>query len=1051
MAHIFIGIGGTGNGVLKKLADKINANQRLISELRSKPDVVFWLIDCDEMPRISNIPVINTTLQVIDPEKAQDYDYKNDPEFRKWFDPYYRTKGHINGKDSPGAGQIKMSGRYAFTYDIEKIQKDSDRLLTEPGIDFKAARVHIITSLTGGTGAGMVYDVAYLIKQKAADINLYLLEPSFLKIVDAGRKNVYSWNSAYASLIELDFWMSNNPQRSADQQFNMTYKNRVHVNDNKPVGYPAYLFGGTDQFGRSLAATGKKVHDVYQEFIASVLFERSFNNEFSKYLQKNIIDNFEGELSNDPSGHSRAFSGFGITYLRFPKEKLYEYFKNDILSRFIMPKFVESKKDLVEINSEAATFLSQKIGVAEKENKQLTTLIYSLPSAKAIRNASDSRIKKINAAKSNKEIPREQTAIDFNKFENESIILLNKLFAGDKTNVNDIDNINQGFIKLLEKEILNMLSENRNLPDIINFVKHIWSETIKDKNFLEKYYSSIIDQFYKKNLEDEINKLYNRLLVTKTNIFSSKDFNKTKQNFLRSYKDYIEGKNIISWYRHSVDLLERMGNESKKWIQTLEYIKLILTNVVGDADAKTREALSKFKKGLFIYDKILGEKNYVFELHIGDSKGILNSKLVQKFILEPIKTNSESILKTLMKGSLSMEGIELMIKDIYNISEAELNENQGEYQKKCSTLLEKFVYSEIKNKVNAIGLKEVLDWQLGEIYLYVKNLENNKKYQYEEYERTNGKMNAMFGTAGTLALLKDLQNAKTDEWKENAKNHLISNIKDVVHPLWMINESGKDNVRKPWYYIVFPQGMEIPDNIKTGEDEQNSEWHDDRIVFMNVSPGIRLNELENLDDFKNIYLKQMKLKRPPNVSKTSPIFTDYRFYTEWEWDLDMDVTQQADAKTLQYFAFGLTLKDDEKKTLIDRRKAKSGYSFWYVPGNGYKGKNVKKLGDGLAKSYESLNKDLELREHFKARFKEVLNKNLYAVPDDQRFNLVLEMIQQVQKKWVGLRPPEIPENRAVKSGGNPISRAYFYWKKTSDWLSELTQKINHQNYQEHLL
>ncbi len=124
MSLLFIGLGGTGVKVLNKVLAKVGEDTTLSNSLKNN-SLTFWYIDADRIdpPIVKNVTIQKSELSVLQPFGSEDNDYDNDSNFRLWFDPIYRTSGNINSEQEPGAGQIKLNGRYAFYHERVHLKK----------------------------------------------------------------------------------------------------------------------------------------------------------------------------------------------------------------------------------------------------------------------------------------------------------------------------------------------------------------------------------------------------------------------------------------------------------------------------------------------------------------------------------------------------------------------------------------------------------------------------------------------------------------------------------------------------------------------------------------------------------------------------------------------------------------------------------------------------------------------------------------------------------------------------------------------------------------
>lgn len=233
---LIIGLGGTGKLICKLL--KGCFQQRYKKEFLDgvtglPPTVDVLYIEADfgkereefqlpELPEVEGIvaEIPETKFGVIQSKEYLD----QNPEIREWLASPLPIKEVVDG-----AGQIRQAGRLAFFENrkkdkrIEPQIRDRIKDLTgdttlrkaqrkgikpEPGLD-----VYIIASLCGGTGSGMLFDIAGIIKAAKSDarITLISLFPKiFTENIDVTESVQNMYANTYATLKELDHYMRYN-------------------------------------------------------------------------------------------------------------------------------------------------------------------------------------------------------------------------------------------------------------------------------------------------------------------------------------------------------------------------------------------------------------------------------------------------------------------------------------------------------------------------------------------------------------------------------------------------------------------------------------------------------------------------------------------------------------------------------------------------------------------------------------------------------------------------------------------------------------------------
>lgn len=233
---LFIGLGGTGMKTILKTKSVLLDNYGQNGEL--PPMLAFLGIDTDNFEydkevkgkkndHLTLTPRERLSISVAKPKAYYD-NYKRE---MQWMPP--QNVVNIRSLDR-GAGQVRSNGRLAFMYNREKLkdklktaledvsstasysEKWKDFQVMESGIDGAAKiEVHIVFSLSGGTGSGTFLDVAYLVRELATEtnrgitINGYAVLPGvFLSEIKDPAAKIRVEPNAYGALRELDYLMS---------------------------------------------------------------------------------------------------------------------------------------------------------------------------------------------------------------------------------------------------------------------------------------------------------------------------------------------------------------------------------------------------------------------------------------------------------------------------------------------------------------------------------------------------------------------------------------------------------------------------------------------------------------------------------------------------------------------------------------------------------------------------------------------------------------------------------------------------------------------------
>jgi hypothetical protein len=267
----------------------------------------------------------------------ESFTQRNDPRYRRWMHPdFFELVDETSV--TQGSGAYRQAGRLAFISHYSMIQQVIDRELQnirayvqdrnrhEDGIPFQVDREHldvtIVTSIAGGTGAGMFIDLAYLIKDMLSSVpqvsenrtnrnfdpagvtshlTMIAVMPTAFAAQDSAKKDRFRLN-AYSALLEMEHYNTIRPddnvfleesdvRRQSDDPIEFTC-NWNGEGDLTIPGRPwnsCYLIDDVNDKNRGSI---RKTSDV-QQMIADYLFMDIGDNAFAtkkRSLRSNYAD-----------------------------------------------------------------------------------------------------------------------------------------------------------------------------------------------------------------------------------------------------------------------------------------------------------------------------------------------------------------------------------------------------------------------------------------------------------------------------------------------------------------------------------------------------------------------------------------------------------------------------------------------------------------------------------------------------------------------------------------------------------------------------------------
>ncbi|MGB1251481.1 MAG: tubulin-like doman-containing protein [Candidatus Promineifilaceae bacterium] len=225
-----------------------------------------------------------------------------------------------------GAKQTRQLGRLAFFYHFERIKNVIMSCLNEVtnishyrstgAAEIQAINVFYISSAAGGTGSGILLDLAYLTRYLAHangiptdyifNIGLLVMPEAFTKVPRSSRPQIRA--NAAAMLMEVDHF-------TTYRDFNVLYPDGMRVRDNRPPFNITYLVDATNERGLT-------VEDANQ--LNPILAEAVFL-QAGTYLgasTDSAFDNVAAARGDDRSGYTGLYSMLGTSAWHFNAQRM---------------------------------------------------------------------------------------------------------------------------------------------------------------------------------------------------------------------------------------------------------------------------------------------------------------------------------------------------------------------------------------------------------------------------------------------------------------------------------------------------------------------------------------------------------------------------------------------------------------------------------------------------------------------------------------------------------------------------------------------------------
>lgn len=336
---LFVGVGGTGCKIVKKVADLcapeekeninflcLDTNVNDLSSVANGKSKIYWV-------QTSNTQTVGSYL---------DYD---DEARKKWFP---KNAVMYDKTVSEGAGQVRAISRLALnstikTGKIRPLYDSIDDLFRKTGKDMKQAmRVVIASTASGGTGSGMILPLSMFIrdyiKEKYPNTSLIvrslvLLPETLDSVIDSQTERDSQARNAYATVKELNaFMMKGSGFIDLDEDLKQFANLGVNVSiagsDNQknlsllPMDF-CFLMDGQDAEDSTMISIGQ-----YIDQAAQALYEQNIGPMQKKAFS--VEDNIIKEMTKPGNYGRNRFGGIGAGVIRYPYEKIADYVAYDL-------------------------------------------------------------------------------------------------------------------------------------------------------------------------------------------------------------------------------------------------------------------------------------------------------------------------------------------------------------------------------------------------------------------------------------------------------------------------------------------------------------------------------------------------------------------------------------------------------------------------------------------------------------------------------------------------------------------------------------------------
>ncbi len=553
---IIIGLGGTGLKVIYRLKNNIPIEildkglLKLLVIDSDKNDPMINELDADEYVNIG-VPGVSSIVSNLDSEAAKF--------IRPWFPSNLPFK-IVSGDE--GAKQFRSMGRLYLFKNIDKIFNIIDRTVKSLRAKFanitnvsKTINVVLVSSICGGTGSGILLDIAYLVRHIIEEENA---NPCLIKGVlvlptafhpfpisdESERKNIFA--NGYATLKEIDYYMNPNTENS----YRVKYSENKEIVSNKAPFDVCYLI---DDENEEFPIGGlDDTLDAIAESL-TVLLTAGVGTSI-KSAEDNLYTILTTNQKNQPySNKNYLYSSFGTSSIIYPYEKVKRYILGKLLDYF--DKQLSKDQDYTKIIYDMFTTLK----IEELTRDDLINNIYNISNTNVY-----SEIYEKIFQLSNDEIGikiQDIIKIGYTQISQETVD--QKVEELIKTKYKE-------FIDLVEQYIRNPLYGLKVVYDLftnenMNIFKYIekTKETLRNEIKQHQISLSKLDEnlkIYIENLEKDSKKFLNKLFNKKNRDLVEK-ISKTVDNLNKDFLNITLKEAAINFYQKFNVMLSKYRNE----------------------------------------------------------------------------------------------------------------------------------------------------------------------------------------------------------------------------------------------------------------------------------------------------------------------------------------------------------------------------------------------------------------------------------------------------------------------------------------------------------
>jgi len=886
MISLLIGLGGIGTGVVRRVKKALEDSRAHSEKAAKYNEVLFCSLDIDPTydAEICKVDAV-TDFKVSKPTELITTSSK-DPEFLRWWIPGYKVTAPIEG--TRGAGQIRINGRLAFYANYASIAKlvqaklsDAKSLKTQMKKDKGASgadtaiNVFIVSTLAGGTGAGILVDTVFLLRNNLEEEDRIIGVLFDGSVVAKVTKSDTVQAAGLAALTEIEHWMANS------ESYRLKYIGGELHGSTKFFDI-CNIIQAKNMAGKAFHGKDQTIKENYQMLAATYLEQIVTQQGVRTFIEANCWNRYDNLGLIE--GRSCRYAGFAVSKITFPADKVTNYCYAKFVTEKLREGFDIGEKPDVH-NVERA------LGICEQDGSQLTNVLRRGRAASAYlarqQETSSALGGPVNkpaelaticdeSGISDRRLAQWLSLVD--KYKAEMAAQLGEIEATVEARLRQL--VLEMLPSLRFDQVLLFLNEFRGSTE--NNMKHVTSDKkLWDKNdALRAKLASRVDAAA--GAKRGFLGLGSQLPAAK------RELTEALRHWSVSELEAAEHGQLEGFYA-------RIRQHIDNLISAVSYVRGLFEEHIDDCAMRLG---SYVERGWIVNPERFASDEYLLNLELASAKQDVDDRIYPDIA----KLHNEQLRQMVQQGKGDKApGIDELFAAVYSEYAGDpakaarrLSDRRGEFGTGFKKTVEDTLLPPIAAKVQETKVGDALDWFLARTYSEVVSPEVQRDAAARE--QMARRLAHIFGEDRAESLLSRTKDET--KWRNDAAEGLFRRIDSLTKPFVAVNEAQvkqvlaneQEALDKIWNRIVFlPEDFRYADAAMQLATEKARS--DDQIVFytqFNFFPPFTLTDLARPEVGGQYasHLRTVETRIGRGAAPGTPYHADVRFYgSEWRDNL----------------------------------------------------------------------------------------------------------------------------------------------------------------------